>query len=444
MVRDGISESRGGDRKGKRPGRRARGIALTERDGYWHAHGTLRIAGRAVRVRKSLGLAIAASSQSEAEAALDSYVEDLKAKVSGKVGRGDPLAIAAARYLAVPRRRPLGASSVAIVQEAVKKFGSRRGNEIRAEEWKHWIDGDTRADGTPVPGRMTGRLASTRERFLNSLLAFLSFAKRHHGLATLPSFERDQTARNPNRRARRRVQDVRPELVQRLFDACHITIRAQLAVERATGARVSSVLYAARVCDLILAKGREQITFPSTKNGEDVHAALDPTAVAILKDYLKWRGNLHDREAPLFLTYRREPYTDNGKVSGGQNKTGFRAAKRRAAQAILQDGEAAYAKLIRAGRSKAAEEARQHAQADAELIQRLTQHWFRHMLAQKMLRRDPRAAMEQGGWLDIRSVMGYSADAPEYRRQLVNELDDMGTFKTRNKSSSLKKPIKIG
>jgi integrase len=444
MVRDSVSKPGSGDRKGKRPGRRARGVALIERDGYWHAHGTLRIGGRAVRVRKSLGLAIAASSQGEAEAALDSYLEDLKAKVSGKVGRGDPLAIAAARYLAVPRRRPLGASSVAIVQETVKRFGARRSNEIREVEWKEWVDGTTRADGSVMPGRMTGRSASTRERFLNSLLAFLSFAKRHHGLSVLPAFERDQAARNPNRRARRRVQELRPELVQRLFDACHISIRAQLAVQRATGARVSSVIYAARVCDLILAKDREQITFPSTKNGEDVHATLDPTAVAILKDYLKWRGKLHDREAPLFLTYRREPYTDNGKASGGQNKTGFRAAKRRAAQKLLEDGEAAYAKLMKAGRSKAAQDARQGAQADAELIQRMTQHWFRHMLAQRWLRRDPRATMEQGGWLDIRSVMGYSADAPEYRRQLVVELDDMGTFKTRGKSSSLKTPRKLG
>jgi hypothetical protein len=37
-----------------------------------------------------------------------------------------------------------------------------------------------------------------------------------------------------------------------------------------------------------------------------------------------------------------------------------------------------------------------------------------------MLRKD-RAAMEQGGWHDIRSVIGYSHDVPEYRRQLVAE-----------------------
>jgi hypothetical protein len=40
----------------------------------------------------------------------------------------------------------------------------------------------------------------------------------------------------------------------------------------------------------------------------------------------------------------------------------------------------------------------------------VAQHWFRHRLATLMLRRDPRATMEQGGWLDIRSVIGYSHD----------------------------------
>lgn len=57
---------------------------------------------------------------------------------------------------------------------------------------------------------------------------------------------------------RRRVEELRPELIQLLFDCAHISSRAQLAVERPTGARVSSVLFAARVCDLILAEGRDR------------------------------------------------------------------------------------------------------------------------------------------------------------------------------------------
>lgn len=425
MVTRGIPESEGRDRKGKRAGRRPRGIGLTERDGYWHAHGTLRVGGRSVRVRQSLGLAVKTTRQSEAETELESLIEDIKAKVTGRVGRGDPVAVAAAGYLSFQRKRPLGAASINIVKETVARFGPRRLNDVREEEWKGWVDGETLPNGTMKPGRMTGRTASSRERFLGGLLALLNYAKRHHGLAALPAFERDQEARNPNRRARRRIGDFRPELVQILFDHCHISIRAQLAVERSTGARVSSVLYSARVCDLILAKGREQITFPQTKNGEDVHAVLDASAVAVLKDYVKWRGKLHDREAPLFLTYRRKPYVDNGRAYGGQNKTGFRAAKRRAAAAVLAQGKAEAARLARLGQRKAAAIIREQAAADADLLGKVTQHWFRHLLATKMLRRDPRAAMEQGGWLDIRSVVGYSHDAPEWRRQLINEMDDL-------------------
>lgn len=374
-------------------------------------------------MRRSLGLAVAAVSQKAAEVELEAFVDELKARAGGKVGRGDPVAVAARHYLGFARERPLAASAVRIVKEAVTRFGTRRLNET-GPDWNTWIDG-THGNAGFVPGRMSGRSAATRERFLNGVLAFLAFARRHHGLAALPAFERDKKARNPNRRARRRIGDLRPDLIRLLFDCAHVALRAQLAVEKTTGARVSSVLYGVRMCDLILAKGREQIIFRKTKNGEDVCAALDGTSAGILKDYLKWRGWLHDREAPLFLTPRRKPYTFNGRDGGGQNRTAFNGAKRRAGKAILAAGEAQAARLRKAGDRKGAEAARQRAAADAALIGKVTQHWFRHLFATKMLRLDPRAAMEQGGWLDIRSVIGYAQDVPEHRRKLVAGMDDM-------------------
>jgi hypothetical protein len=424
----------GRNRTRKRARRRPRGVQVIERDGYWHAHGSLRVDSRSVRVRRSLGLAVVAATCEQAELAREELVGEIKARITGKIGRGDPVAVAAAAYLRRPRKRPLRPSSIRIVKEVVARFGLRRLNEVSAGEWRGWIDGEQGRSGFR-PGRMSGRAAATRERHLNGVLAFLAFAKRNHGLAELPSFERDQAARNPNRRMRRRVEELRPDLTQLLFDCAHITIRAQLAVERATGARVSSVLFAARLCDLILAKGREQITFPGTKNGEDVTAVLDRTAVAVLKDYLKWRGRLHEREAPLFVTFRRQPYVDNGREWGGANKTGFNAAKRRARKAILATAGAEETRLRWRGQLKAAAEARARGEADAALIGKVTQHWFRHRLATVMLRKDPRAAMEQGGWLDIRSVIGYSHDVPEYRRQLVAEADDIDTLLTRGKNA---------
>lgn len=410
------------DRKGKRPGRRPRGPHLIEREGYWHVYGTLRVAGHSIRLRRSLGLAVVSVSERQAEAELEAYLDEVKARAAGRVGRGDPVAIAAHGYLALPRARPLGRTTIGIVKDITARFGPRRLNEI-GRDWNDWIDGVHTASGFTA-GRTTGLASETRERILNAVLGFLAFAKRQHGLAALPVFERDKAARNPNRRKRRRITDLRPDLIAALFDAAHITIRAQLAVQCATGARVSSVLYAARVCDLILAKGREQITFPGTKNGEDVTAVLDATAVAVLKDYLKWRGKLHEREAPLFLTHRRKPYSERARASaGGQNKTGFRAARRRAQAAVIAAGAAeARACLTRHDR-KGAAAARARAAADAELLGKVTQHWFRHLLATRWARKDLRATMEQGGWLDPRSVMGYTHDVPAYRREIAAEMD---------------------
>jgi hypothetical protein len=336
--------------------------------------------------------------------------------------------VAALGYLTAPRARPLGASTVRIVKEIKDRFDGRRLNAIGADDWRGWVD-----------ERNAGRKAETRERFLNGVIGFLNFARRNHGLTAVPQFERDRNARNPNRRARRRTEELRPDLIRSLFDAAHITLRAQLAVEYATGSRVSSILYGVRLCDLNLGKDREEIIFRGTKNGEDVTAALNPTAVAILKDYLHWRGNLSDREAPLFLTYRRKPYTDNGRAYGGQNKTAFKAARRRAIVAIRDAAEANAVRLSALGKKEAAESVRDQARADAVLLGRVTQHWFRHLLATRLMRLDPRAAMEQGGWLDIRSVIGYAQDVPAHRRRLVRDMDDLAAAPARNRTPSARR-----
>jgi site-specific recombinase XerD len=412
-----ISRPKSGHRKGKRAGRRARGIVLTDRGGHWYATGRIRVDGRSVRVRRSLGLAVDTCSQDDAELALERYLEDVKAIASGAVGRGDPVAIAATGYLGRTRERPLGHSTIRIVQELVRAFTTRRLNEIAPREWNRWLDGEPGR----APGRASGRSAATRERILSSLMAFLAYCRRQHGLAELPAFERDKKARNPNRRARRPVADLRPELVAALFAAAPIHLRAQLAVERSTGARMSSILYGCTLGDLDLAK--RTIMFRNTKPGHDVLAVLDPTAVAILREYLAWRGRLHDRDGALFLTHRRTPYRP-ARGASGQNKTAFNATKRRAQTAILAAaGDRTAALRGRGARDKAREIADQAA-ADAALVGRVTQHWFRHLLAQRW-RADPRAGMDQGGWLDVRSFMAYGFDPHDQRARLAERFDDL-------------------
>jgi hypothetical protein len=57
----------------------------------------------------------------------------------------------------------------------------------------------------------------------------------------------------------------------------------------------------------------------------------------------------------------------------------------------------------------------------------MTQHWLRHRLPTLTLRKGP--AHDDGirVWLDSRSVIGYSHDVPEYRRQLVGEKPEAAT-----------------
>lgn len=422
-----MSETR--DRKGKRPGRRSRGLQLSERDGFWHVQGTVRTGGRSIRVRRSLGLPADAQHEEEAQALIDGIKADIIAEATGQKRRGDAVAIAAKAYLMAPRERPLAPSAIRIVQELTLKFGPRRLNDIPPGDWVSWVD-----------ARQKGNKAATRERFLNGVVAFLRFCREHHGLADLPRFVRDKKARNPNKRARRPVQDLRPDLIWRLFMACHITVRAQLAAEWSTGGRVSSILYGCRLADLILAPGREQITYRNTKNGRDVPAALNATAATIMREYLDWRGNLHDREAPLFLTYRKKPYADNGKAWGGQNKTAFNAARRRARRDLLKEAFATARDLRRSGQRDDSLQVLLAARNDVRLLRRVTQHWFRHMMATRMAHRDMRSAMDQGGWDDHRSLMGYVHDVPERRRSLVSEFDDLGTFLTRESQGEAPNP----
>lgn len=412
MVGNGVSGPKDGDRAGKRAGRRARGLAVVERGGIWYAIGTLRCGGRSIRLRKSLGLPAKAANYDAAWDETRQIERDIRAEVSGERPRGDSVAVAAKGYLDSPRKRPLGPSAIRVIKEIVAKFGLRRLNDIPALDWTTWI-----------AARHAGNKAETREKFLNIICAFLAFARKHHRFTVEIEFARDGDARNPRQRSRRDVSLLRPELIRLLFDHAHISLQAQMAVEWSAGARVSSILYGVRVCDVILAPGREQVTFGKTKNGDDVVSALHPTAGEMLRAYAKWRGGLHNREAPFFLTYRRKPYTDNGKDGGGQNKTAFAAAKRRARHALLTDAFAQSRALRAAGRRGDALDVLLAARANGKLLAKVTQHWFRHLLATRM-RFDLKSAMEQGGWRDERSVLGYVIDVPEGRRAIVSAFED--------------------
>jgi hypothetical protein len=287
---------------------------------------------------------------------------------------------------------------------------------------------------------MKNNASITRERLLNSIVGFTTWcaAKPRHW-CEVPIFDRDKEARNPRRRARRAVNDLSPELIAFILEHAAPHLKAQLWTEWSTGARVSSILRQCALSDVILAEGREQITFHGTKNGDTVTAMLHSRAAQAIRDYLKIRGRLHDREGPLFLRPDGRPYSRKAP----SNKTAFRAMKRRARKALRRVAMAEARALMQQGRTEDAAALVADTRATHRLIGRFTQHWFRHLLATRF-RRDIRAAMDQGGWLDERSVMGYIIDAPEHRRALVSTLDDglFGTSKTREDSTMKKKEQK--
>lgn len=415
MERKRIPAAQAGRRKTVAKTRSPRGLRVVERDGYWYIHGTLRIGKRSIRVRRGTGLPATADLRHEAETLCFQKEQELREQVIHGRAPSTAVSIAAKAYLSAVRDRPLNTTSIRHVQATVRRFGTRLFEDIADAEWLRFVDEAT-----------TGLSAETRERFLNSVVAFLNFCRKRPNkwIAELPPFERNKRARNPTTRKRRRTEELRTELIAWMIEYASPHLKGVIAVEWSTGGRVSSVLFQCRVCDLILAPGREKITFHHTKNGKTIDAALHPWAAERMREYVAWRGRMNDREAPLFLTHLKKPYTPNGGVWGTANKTAWNAMKRRASRAWRRRAVAIAWPLRRqpGGRAQAMDIMRA-AWADARLIRKVTQHWFRHMLATEMLATagDPKAVMEQGGWDDIRSVMGYAHDVPEHRRSVVNK-----------------------
>lgn len=405
-----------GDHRG-RHGKASPGIKVVERDGYWHIHGTCRVGGRSVRVRRSTELPARPELREQADAIRLRIEQEIRQEVIHGVKPSIAVALAARDWLTRPRERSIGSTDIWAIKKVTRKFGTRMLREIGEDEWDRF-----------VTECMTGRAASTRERFLNSVLAFLGWcAKRpRRWLDELPAFDRNSKARNPNTRARRRIEDVDADLIHFMLSYASPHLKAQLLVEQCTGARVSSILHGCRLCDIILADDRAQITFHDTKNGEAVTAHLHPVVAKGLREYLEFRKSLHDREGPLFLTDHGKAYKPG---RGTQNKTAFNAMKRRAALALRQQGAKAVREMRAAGRREDAREHVGYVKDRARLIGQITQHWFRHLLADAMLKAgaDIRTVMNQGGWLDQKSVIGYSRDVEEYRRQKVNQLPIVGS-----------------
>jgi hypothetical protein len=170
------------------------------------------------------------------------------------------------------------------------------------------------------------------------------------------------------------------------------------------------------------------LTFRDTKNGEDVPVALPESLRNALLEYLRWRAQQVRRKTvgpgsdqALFLTYKGRPYKPNGGEWGTQNKTAFNAAKRRAVKKLATSYDERIAAMEAAGDQNEIDRLQRMKADDLKLLAKITQHWMRHKFATDVGRRDPRAAMNQGGWLDVRSLHGYMISDAEHQRHLIEE-----------------------
>ncbi|MGE0701784.1 MAG: tyrosine-type recombinase/integrase [Hyphomicrobiaceae bacterium] len=406
MDRPRVPRAQGRDRRRKLDP--SIGLKVVERAGRWYVHGTVRIGRHSRRVRASTGLPARAETFSDADAVRHQVEARIRHELVHGVRPSRPVAIAADLWLRRERPRPLGAREVKIIKAMVARFGVRWIDTIPLCEWEQFVD-----------AHCSGRAPATRRRWLNGLLTFLKWcAEPVRGwLEAVPMIERPSVPRRRQHIARRRVADLRPDLIAFLIDHASPHLAVQMWTMWSTGARVSSILFGCRLCDAILAEGRERITFHDTKNGDPVVSALHPRAADALRAYLEVRGRLEDREGPLFLDHRNRPYSERGRGDrGGQTKTALQGMRRRAIKTILK----AAVRVRRAGQRERYEALR----ADARLLRQVTPHWLRHALATNMLAlgADVRSVMDQAGWRDADSVMVYAHDVPAVRRRWVETL----------------------
>jgi len=412
-------------RRGRKK-RRPNGLAKIKRGNRFYVDGTLTVKGKAVLVRKSLFLDATDENEEAAETLVHQLARDIRDEIVFGVRPSVPFQVAVDEFLKRKRSRPLNPIDVQRLKELEKQFRDRQLNEIKEREWIRFVD-----------ERMAGRAAVTRERYIDTIMMLLTWCqdKKRGWINELPIFERVKAARQ---RAKRRARDVgrlTPELLRALVENAAPHLKAQIAIMWTTGGRVSSLLYGARLCDYVAAEGRETITFRHTKNGDDVPAHVHPWAAAIMREYLAWRGRLHDREGALFLTDRRLPYTDNGKAWGGQTKTAWHWMIKRTIAARRRLWLAEIAALRRQGRRQEA-----HAgpwlqlREEVKLLRQVTPHWLRHLLATTAIAMgDIPSAMAQAGWRDQRSVFGYAHDVPDRRRALINGMAAPDTAATRDR-----------
>lgn len=219
----------------------------------------------------------------------------------------------------------------------------------------------------------TAAPATVHRNCLGPLMAIL-----HHAEAVFPDFVAPRISKKRWRLPKGRARWLTPDEAERLIAACSPHMRPLVVFLLYTGARLGEALKL-DWSDVDL--GCRRTVFRDTKNGETRGVPLHERIVVEL-------GNLPHREGRVFRRPDGARYADRGGMGGGEIKTGFKAACRRAG------------------------------------IQDFTPHDCRHTWATWFYakHRDIRALMELAGWKSERMVMRYTHVNPDHLAAAINAL----------------------
>lgn len=390
MDRRSVPGSKGGNSPRKR--RKKGGLKIHQQDGSWHVAGTLRVSGRSIRIRKSLGIP-SDRPEDEAEAARAKLETAIIEEAVYGIRASRPFAAVALEWLAYATPGP---QDVRIAKALGKWFGSTLVRDI-----------DTPDIARFVADKLTGRKPSTTNRYLNTLRSILAMGVRLKLADAVPHIERPKVRKTSMNKM------LSFEEMEILLDSAAPHVAGILALMMTTGCRVSEAVYI-KIADVILAEGRERVIFRDTKNDETYGAPIHAFAVPYVARAIGCR-----QEGPVFLTDKGEGYADHEGKSGGQIKTAWRNARARLV-----------ARLIEAGKAER-----------ADVVAKATPHWLRHSFASHLMAQGEsvKTIMDAGRWKTARLVIEtYGHLAPDATRAAVSKLG-FGGNKTSATSDSAKK-----
>lgn len=339
-------------------------LRLVRRGRIWHIHGVVRAssAGEGVAVRESTHT----EDRALAEARRAAREAELYAGLV--VGRGVPVGFdtAAMSYLeAAPRR----SRTIAIVDRLVRHFGRLDVARI----------GQAHVDGAARDIVGPDAAPATKLRAVISPVSAILHHAHRRGWCDVPTLERPRVARTT-------PAWLSPAEAERLIAACspHLAVLATFLL--CTGARLSEALYLPW-SDVDLIGARATFRAERTKAGRERSVRLAPRIVEALE-------RVPQREGMVFRRDDGEPYAARD-GDGGQIKTAFRAACRRA-------GMGEWGLVV------------SDAGPGRRWLPAVTPHDLRHSWASwhYAVHRDPLALRIEGGWSTISMVERYAHRAP--------------------------------